>query len=73
MELKNLNFDKKIKRKNFFFSLSAIAGGYFVLRSLPFKFFAKKNEPANTEKKNNSRVKINPMAVSRKNIGGNNV
>ncbi len=74
MELKNLNFDKKMKRKNFFYSLGAGVAGYFVLRSLPFKLFSKKKISSNkVESKTNSRVKPNPLAVSRKNIGGNNV
>ena len=73
MELKNLNFDKKLKRKNFFLSLGAGVAGYFALRSLPFKLFSKKNYSTKAESKTSSRVKINPLAVSRKNIGGNNV
>ena len=72
MELKNLNFNKKIKRKNFFFSLGAGVAGYFALRSLPFKLFSKKISPNKVEK-TSSRVRVNPLAVSRKNIGGNNV
>ncbi|MGA8263712.1 MAG: hypothetical protein WB779_04675 [Ignavibacteriaceae bacterium] len=72
MELKNLNFDKRMKRKNFFISLVAGVAGYFALRSLPFKLFSKKIN-SNKAEKTNSRVKVNPLAVSRKNIGGNNV
>jgi hypothetical protein len=72
MELKNLNFDKRMKRKNFFISLGAGVAGYFALRSLPFKLFSKKIN-SNKAEKTNSRVKVNPLAVSRKNIGGNNV
>ncbi len=73
MELKNINLNKKIKRKNFFISLGAGVAGYFALRSVPFKLFFKKNDSAKAEDKNGRRVKINPLAVSRKNIGGNNV
>ncbi len=73
MEMKNLNFDKKMKRKNFFISLSAGVAGYFALRSLPFKLFSKKISSDKTENKTSSRVKINPLAVSRKNTGGSNV
>ncbi len=75
MEFKNLNFDKKINRKKFFYSLGAGIAGYVVLRSLPFKLFRKKeNLNSNkVENKKNSRVKINPLAVSRKNTGGKNV
>ena len=73
MELKNVNFDKKMKRKNFFFSLGAGVAGYFALRSLPFKLFSKKISSNKADNKTSSRVKVNPLAVSRKNIGGNNV
>jgi hypothetical protein len=72
MELKNLSLNKKMKRKNFFFSLGAGIAGYFAFRSLPFKIFSKKYKPMESESRN-SRIKINPLAVSRKNIGGNNV
>ena len=73
MELKNVNFNKMMKRKNFFFSLGAGVAGYFVLRSLPFKLFSKKINASKADNKTNSRVRVNPLAVSRKNIGGNNV
>jgi hypothetical protein len=72
MELKNLNLNKKMERKNFFFSLCAGVAGYLALRSLPFRIFSKKIKPTGSESRN-SRIKINPLAVSRKNIGGNNV
>ena len=72
MELKNLNLNKRMKRKNFFFSLGAGVAGYFAFRSLPFKMLSKKMKPTGSESRN-SRIKINPLAVSRKNIGGNNV
>jgi hypothetical protein len=72
MELKNLSLDKKMKRKNFFFSLGAGIAGYLAFRSLPFKIFSKRMKPTVSEIRN-SRIKINPLAVSRKNTGGNNV
>ena len=62
-----------MKRKNFFFTLGAGVAGYFALRSLPFKLFSKKINTDKAESKTSSRVKVNPLAVSRKNIGGNNV
>jgi hypothetical protein len=72
MELKNLNLNKIMKRKNFFFSLGAGIAGYFALRSFPFKIYSTRISSTKSESKN-SRIKINPLAVSRKNIGGNNV
>jgi hypothetical protein len=72
MELKNLNLNKKMKRKNFFFSLGAGVAGFIALRSFPFRIFSKRIISKKSES-NNSRIKINPLAVSRKNIGGNNV
>ena len=62
-----------MKRKNFFFSLGAGVAGYFAFKSLPFKLLSKKIDSNKAENNTNSRVKINPLAVSRKNIGGNNV
>lgn len=73
MDFKNLNLEKKIKRKNFFISIGAGVAGFIALKSSPFKLFSRKKISGNIENKNNSRVKINPSAVSRKNIGGNNV
>lgn len=73
MDFKKLNFDKKIKRKNFFFSIGAVVAGYVALKSSPFKIFNRKTDPGKIENTKSSRVKINPSAVSRKNIGGNNV
>ncbi len=73
MEFKNINLDKKIKRKNFFFTMGMGIAGYAVLRSFLFRLFTKKSNSNKAENNNNSRVKINPLAVSRKNTGGNNV
>ena len=70
MELQNI-FQKKLERKKFFMSLGAGFAGFIVLKSFPFKLFNK----AQSKKKINSeqvKIKINPLAVSRKNIGGNN-
>ena len=72
MELENLNLNKNMKRKNFFFSLAAGVAGFIALRSFPFKIFSKRIGSTKSENKH-SRIKINPLAVSRKNIGGNNV
>ena len=73
MDFKNLNLDKKIKRKNFFISIGAGIAGFVALKSFPFKIFSKGKNSKNIENINSSRIKINPSAVSRKNIGGNNV
>lgn len=67
MEEKMNIIKNKISRKNFFIT-TAIAGfGLVLLKSFPFRFLQsrKRNEKI--------RVKINPLAVSRKNIGGKNV
>ncbi|HKJ81393.1 MAG TPA: hypothetical protein VJ954_05170 [Ignavibacteriaceae bacterium] len=73
MELKNLNLDKKIKRKNFFISIGVGVAGFVALTSSPFRLFTKKRASNKIENTKNSRIKINPSAVSRKKIGGNNV
>lgn len=73
MEFKRINFDKKIKRKNFFFTFAVGIAGYAALRSFPFKLFTKKQDSNKAENKKGSMVKVNPLAVSRKNTGGNNV
>ncbi len=70
MELQNL-LQKKVERKKFFYSLGAGFAGYFVLKSFPFKLFnsSKGKTLKNTDQ---VKVKINPLAVSRNKIGGNN-
>ena len=73
MDLKNLNLDKKIKRKNFFIAAGAGIAGFVALKSSPFKLFSRKKVSNKIENPNSGRIKINPSAVSRKNIGGNNV
>ena len=64
-------FQKKLDRKNFFYSLGAGLAGYAAVKAFPFKLIGKKilNEDNNNKK---IKVKINPFAVSRKKIGGNN-
>jgi predicted RND superfamily exporter protein len=73
MDFKNLNLEKKIKRKNFFMSIGVGLAGFVALTSSPLRLFAKKKVSNKIENTKNSRIKINPSAVSRKNIGGNNV
>ena len=73
MDFKNLNLDKKIKRKNFFISIGAAVAGIMAIKASPFKLFARKKVSNKIENTKSSRIKINPTAVSRKNIGGKNV
>ena len=73
IDLKNINLDKKIQRKKFFFSIGAGIAGFVALKSFPFNLFSKKERPKKIVNSKSSKVKINPSAVSRKNIGGNNV
>jgi hypothetical protein len=58
-------FQKKIKRKNFFTTAGTGFMTYVVFRSFPFNLFAKKEEKL-TQK---IKVRINPLAVQRKNRG----
>jgi hypothetical protein len=64
MELQNL-FQKKINRKNFFLTLAVTTTGYMVMRTALLKIFEKKFAK-NYFLSNNIKVKINPLAVSRK-------
>lgn len=70
MDLQNI-FQKKVERKKFFVSLGAGFMGYFVLRSFPFNLFGRKTNNKNV-KTGSVKVKLNPLAVSRNKIGGNN-
>ena len=65
-------FRRKIGRKNFFYSVGAGLAGYAVMKTFPFGLLSKKlfNSKKDSEK---ISVKINPFAVSRNKIGGNNV
>ncbi len=72
MDLQNI-FQKKIKRKNFFISLGAGVGSYFLMRSLPFRLFGRKFMKTKTVSGNNIKIRINPSAVSRTKLGRNNV
>jgi hypothetical protein len=62
-------FQKKIKRKNFFVSAGTGFMSYVVFRTFPLNLFAKKEKKMPQKIK----VKINPLAVQRKNTGKNNV
>ncbi len=67
MELKNI-LNKKIQRKNFFLTIGAGAGSYFLVRSLPFKFFGRLLSKPKSISGSKIKVKINPSAVSRKKV-----
>ncbi|MBK7378187.1 MAG: hypothetical protein IPJ03_04160 [Ignavibacteriales bacterium] len=61
------NIKNKISRKSFFIK-SALAGtGLFIIKLFPFRIFRSE------KKEGKVIVKINPLAVSRKKIGGTNV
>jgi hypothetical protein len=62
-------FQKKLKRKSFFTAAGTGMLSYFVLRTFPFSLFAKKE----IKSKQKIKVKINPLAVERKNTGKANV
>ena len=64
MDIEKL-FQKKFKRKNFFISLGAGFAGYVVMKSFPFRLFTKRGTQAKTDNEK-IRVRINPLAVSRK-------
>ena len=58
-----------MNRKKFFTSLTIGTLGFTLFNTYPFKFFKDKSKTLNS----NVKMKINPMAVSRKNKGGKNV
>lgn len=69
MEIQKI-INKKIHRKKFFISLGTGFAGFMLLKSFPFSFFNKK--PSTLKENNEIKVKINPLAVRRNKIGGNN-
>ena len=68
MEIANY-FQRKIKRKKFFSSIGTGFIGYVVFRSFPYNLFVKREE----KKTQKIKVRINPLAIQRKNTGKNNV
>lgn len=58
-----------MNRKKFFTSISVGAFGFAVYNSFPMKYFSKSSGVF----KNKIEVKVNPLAVSRKKVGGKNV
>lgn len=58
-----------MNRKKFFTSISLGAVGFAVYSSFPMKYFSKKSATF----KSRIEVKVNPLAVSRKKVGGKNV
>ena len=73
MDLKKINIDKKTNRIDFFKTIGLGVAGFIAVKAMPFKMFSRKKDSKNIENTGNSRVKINPLAVSRKKIGGRNV
>lgn len=68
-----LNNSKKMERKKFFYSLGLGAIGFFAAKNFLFNMLKSKKVKINkTNVVKNSRVKINPLAVSRKKTGVNN-
>ncbi len=61
---------KKIERRKFFETSAKGMFAFMAVRALPFNLLFGKNKNAANSKK--IKVKINPLAVSRKNIGKNN-
>ena len=58
-----------MNRKKFFTSISLGAIGFTIYNSFPMKYFAKKSKvPIDRIK-----IRINPLSVSRNNVGGKNV
>jgi len=67
------NKSKKMERKKFFYSLGLGAIGFFAAKNFLFNMLKSKKVKINkTNVVKNSRVKINPLAVSRKKTGVNN-
>jgi hypothetical protein len=58
-----------MNRKKFFTSISFGAIGFAVYNSFPMKYFSKETNFFRQKIK----VKVNPLAVSRKKVGGKNV
>lgn len=58
-----------MNRKKFFTSISLGAIGFAVYNSFPMKYLSKKTDSF----KHKVEVKVNPLAVSRKKVGGKNV
>lgn len=58
-----------MNRKKFFTSISLGAIGFAVYNSFPMKYFSKKSATFRSR----VEVKVNPLAVSRKKVGGKNV
>ncbi len=70
MNIQNL-LDKKLGRKKFFVSAGAAFGGLLLLKNFPFNLFVK-NKLKFKDSSQKIKVRINPLAVSRKKIGENN-
>jgi len=72
LEVKS-NSGKKMERKKFFSSIALGFLGIFAAKNILFNMFSsRKYKIKKTNIKKNSRVKINPLAVSRNKTGANN-
>ena len=69
---KKQNNDRKMKRKKFFFSLGLGFIGAFTAKNIVLGMLSKKVKVRKPNVIKNSRVKINPLAVSRNKAGINN-
>lgn len=64
---------KKIERKKFFYTIGLSVLGFVAAKNVLFNMFSRKKIKINkTNVVKNSRVKINPLAVSRNKTGDNN-
>ena len=64
--------NKKIERKKFFNTLGLGLIGAFAAKNIVFSMLSKKIKVKKPNVVQNSRVKINPLAVSRNKTGANN-
>lgn len=69
---KQLNSGKNIERKKFFYSLGLGFLSVFAAKYLVFDNFTRRAKVTKPKRVNNSRVKINPLAISRKKIEASN-
>ena len=69
MQLLN-KISKNIERRKFFETSAKGLFVFMLVRTFPFNLLYGKNKNSAGSKK--IKVKINPLAVSRKNVGGNN-
>ncbi len=69
---KKKNNGKKMERKKFFYSLGLGFMGAFAAKNIVLSMFTKREKIKSKKVVKNSRVKINPLAVSRNKTGADN-